>query len=87
VANSAQAIKRTRQIKRRTLLNASQRSEVRTAMKKILSAIKKDSKQAATDAFKITKSMIDKAVSRGVYHKNKAARLKSRLNKKIKALG
>ena len=86
MANSAQATKRARQIKRRTLLNTSQRSAVRTAIKKTLSAIKKDGVEAATQAFKITKSMLDKAVTHGVYHKNKAARLKSRLNKKIKEL-
>lgn len=86
MANSAQATKRARQIKKRTLHNASQRSGMRTAIKATLKAIKDDGKEAASKICKRTFNLIDKVAAHGVIHKNKAARLKSRISKKLKAV-
>lgn len=85
MANSKQAIKRAHQNKKRALQNASQRSEVRTAVKKMLELCKKGEKETASKAFQKTISLIDKVARRGIIHKNKAARLKSRIVKKLQA--
>lgn len=84
MANSPQARKRVRQNHKRTLHNASQRSEVRTAIKNTLKSIKSNDKPAAEESFKRAVVMIDRAAGRRIIHPNKAARLKSRLHKKVK---
>lgn len=86
MANSKQATKRARQIKKRTLHNASQHSEMRTAIKKTLSLTQKGERQTANKSFQKTASLIDKGIHRGIVHKNKAARLKRRLAKRLKKL-
>jgi small subunit ribosomal protein S20 len=83
VANSAQARKRARQIEQRTLHNASQKSALRTAVKKVLKSVQSDV-NAAKAELKDTFKLIDRVAGRKVIHPNKAARLKSRLTKKIK---
>ena len=87
MANSSQAIKRVRQQEKRRLHNTSQKSAVRTAIKRVLSAIKTDGKEAAQAAFKSAVVSIDRLAGRKVIHANKAARLKGRLNKKIQEAG
>ncbi len=84
MANSPQAIKRARQAEKRRLHNASQKSAVRTTIKKVLSALKTDGKKAAQAAFKMAIVSIDRLAGKNLIHANKAARLKSRLNKKIR---
>lgn len=86
MANSAQARKRARQNNKHRLQNASQRSMMRTAMKKVTAAIEAKDKTAASESFKAATSALDKMASKGLIHKNKAARHKHRLNAKIKAL-
>ncbi len=86
MANIKSAIKRARQNKKLRLHNASQRSTFRTHIKKIMSAIENKDYQKATDEFKISQSIIDKVVSHGIIHINKASRIKSRINSKIKQL-
>lgn len=86
MANSLSARKRARQAERHRKQNASERSYVRTAIKKVLKAIDAKDKEAAQAAFKDAVPAIDKSVSKGIMHKNKAARHKSRLNAHIKAL-
>ncbi len=86
MANSLSARKRARQAERHRRQNASQRSFVRTASKKVLKAIEAKDKDAAQAAYKEAVPAIDKSVSKGIMHKNKAARHKSRLNAHIKAL-
>lgn len=85
MANSPQAIKRVRQNEKRTFRNRVPHSRMRTAIKKLLKMIASNDQQAATDFPKIAK-LIDKTASKGVINQNKAARLKSRLNKKIRLL-
>lgn len=86
MANSPQARKRIRQNLKRNLHNTSQRSEVRTAIKNTLKSIKDNDKEATQESFKHTVVIIDRAAGRRIIHQNKAARLKSRLHKKMKEL-
>ena len=86
MANSAQAKKRARQNENQRKHNASLRSMVRTYIKKVVSAIATGDKAAATAAYTTAVPVIDRIADKGIIHKNKAARHKSRLNKHIKAL-
>ncbi|MEM7359310.1 MAG: 30S ribosomal protein S20 [Pseudomonadota bacterium] len=86
MANSPQARKRAKQNSVRRLANHSQRSAVRTAIKKLDAAIAAGDKEAAKAAFEKSMSMIDRATVKGLHHKNRAARLKSRLNKRVKEM-
>lgn len=86
VANSPQARKRARQNSVRRVQNSSQRAYVRTAIKKLIQAIDDGDKKAAQESYKLSVSAIDKAVIKGLHHKNRAARLKSRLNNRLKAI-
>ncbi|MBR9814764.1 30S ribosomal protein S20 [bacterium] len=86
MANSAQAIKRARQAKVRRTRNISQRSMVRTYIKRVVNAIEAGDKDAAQSAFTAAVPVIDKSARKGLIHANKAARHKSRLTKRIQAL-
>jgi small subunit ribosomal protein S20 len=86
VANSPQARKRAKQNTVRRLRNHSQRSSVRTAIKKLEAAIETGDQAQAKDAYQESASIIDKATVKGLHHKNRAARLKSRLNKRVKEM-
>jgi small subunit ribosomal protein S20 len=86
LANSAQARKRARQAENRRQQNASQRSTLRTFVKKVVKAIQSGDKEAATQAYKEAVPRIDSAATKGMIHANKAARHKSRLNAHIKAM-
>ena len=86
MANSPQAKKRAKQADKSRKHNASQRSMVRTSLKSVIAAIASKDKEAATAAYKSAVPVIDKMADKGILHKNKAARHKSRLNAQIKAL-
>lgn len=86
MANSAQAKKRVRQNKKTRLHNASLRSMYRTYVKKTEAAIDSGDKKATAAAYKEAVPVIDKMVNKNIIHKNKAARHKSRLSKRIKAM-
>lgn len=86
MANSAQARKRARQAAKARLANASQRSAFRTAIKKVIKAIEAGDKTAAQNEFRQASSVMDRIAGKGVFHKNKAARHKSRLSAAIKAM-
>lgn len=86
MANSAQARKRARQAEKSRQHNASQRSTMRTFLKKVLKAIQTGDKAAAEAAYKDAVPRIDSAAGKGLIHANKAARHKSRLNAHIKAM-
>ena len=87
MANIKSAKKRARQSENNRQRNASARSMVRTALKKVLKAIEAGDKAAATEAYQAVVPLLDRHASRGLIHKNKAARHKSRLNTAIHALG
>lgn len=87
LANSPQARKRARQSEKRRQHNGAMRSTVRTYLKKVDAAIAAGDQQAANQAYTVAVSVLDKATRKGKFHVNKAARLKSRINTRIKALG
>ena len=86
MANSASARKRARQAETHRQANASRRSMMRTYMKKVTAAIEAGDKDKAAAAFSVVSPIIDGSVTKGLIHKNKASRHKSRLNAQIKAL-
>lgn len=87
MANTLQARKRARQAENARKHNASLRSMVRTYIKKVVGAIQKGDLEAAKSAYQSAVPVIDRIADKGIIHKNKAARHKSRLNDQIKALG
>jgi len=87
LANSPQAKKRARQAVKRRTRNVAKRSEFRTVLKNTTYAIEAGEKDTAASALKSAIPVIDAMVSKGLIHKNKAARHKSRLTAKVKALG
>ena len=86
MANSPSARKRARQAENRRQHNASLRSMVRTSIKKVVKAIDAKDIDAAKVAYTAAVPVIDRMADKGIIHKNKAARHKSRLNAQIKAL-
>ena len=86
MANSPQARKRAKQGESRRRHNASFRSMVRTYIKKVDAAIEGGDLAAAAEAYNSAVPVIDRMADKGIVHKNKAARHKSRLNKAVKAL-
>lgn len=86
MANSPQAKKRALQNEKSRKHNASLRSMARTYIKKVISSIESGDKAAATAAYAAAVPVIDRVADKGIMHKNKAARHKSRLNKQIKSL-
>ena len=86
MANTAQARKRARQSVKVNAHNASLRSTLRTAIKKVLKAVEAGDKAAAMISYQENVSVIDRIADKKIIHKNKAARHKSRLTAAIKAL-
>ena len=86
MANSAQARKRARQAEKQRAHNASLRSTLRTAVKRVRQAILNGDKNAALEVFQKSTSIIDTIAEKKVMHKNKAARTKSRLSAQIKRM-
>jgi len=66
--------------------NAGQRSNLRTFIKKVIAAVRAGNKEQAQAAFKSAVPVIDSAVNKGLIHKNKAARSKSRLNSRLRGM-
>ncbi len=86
MANIKSAKKRARQAEARRQHNASRRSMMRTYLKKADAAISAGDKEAAQATLISVSSVLDRAANNGLIHKNKAARHKSRLAAKVKAL-
>ena len=86
MANSAQARKRARQSENRRQRLAGQRSMLRTYIKNVIKAIDAGDAEAAQAAFQKAVPVIDKSAGKGLIHKNKAARQKSRLGQHVRAL-
>lgn len=78
--------KRARQDVVLNAANTALRSHFRTVVKNVHKAVASGDKAKATDTFKSAQSVMDSIADKGVFHKNKAARLKSRLSAKVKAL-
>lgn len=86
MANTKQARKRVRQNEKRRLLRSSQRAMVRTYIKKVHAAVLAKDATLAQQTYLALVPVIDRMAQKGVLHKNKAARHKSRLAKQVKAL-
>lgn len=84
--NIKSAIKRVKTIEKRRALNASQKSALRTAVKSADQALAGTDASAAETALRLAAKKLDKAVTKGLIHKNAAARKKSRLAKRLNAL-
>lgn len=86
MANIKSAIKRARQNVKLRQHNASARSMFRTYVKNVLKAVEAGNHEAAQAAYTKAQPVIDKASAKGLIHKNKAARIKSRLVARVKAM-
>jgi small subunit ribosomal protein S20 len=86
MANSAQARKRARQTIKQRAHNMAQRSEIRTAIKKVRKAIEEGNQEAALKQMHESQSVIDRIADKKIMHKNTASRTKSRLVHAIKAM-
>lgn len=86
MANIKSAKKRILVTEIRTARNKSIRSEVKTAIKKVEAAVAANDKEAAKDALTTAISTIESAASKGIYHKNNAARKVSRLTKLVNTI-
>ena len=86
MANIKSAKKRAKQTVVRNARNAAQRSQLRTAVKKVLKALDANDAAGAKSAFDVAQPILDRFSARGLIHRNKAARHKSRLSARINAL-
>ena len=86
MANTASAKKMTRKIAKRTAINRSRRSRMRTFVRKVEEAIASGDKTQAAEALRIAQPEIMSAAQHGIVHKNNASRKVSRLAARVKAL-
>ena len=86
MANSPQARKRARQAERHRVRNVSHRSKVRTYIKRVIAAVDDGDAEVASVALKEAIPVIDTMATKGIMHRNTAARHKSRLSAKVNAL-
>ena len=86
MANIKSAEKRAKQAVKRRAHNMAARSRLRGSIRKVLSAIQAGDKTAATAAYRAAQPVIDTMVTKGIIHRNKAARHKRELNARLKAM-
>jgi len=87
MANSPQAKKRARQNEARFAVNKARRSRIRTFLRNVEEAITSGDKDAAQNALRAAQPELMRGVTKGIVHKNTAARKMSRLSSRVKALG
>ena len=87
MANMKQQIKRYKNADKKHAVNVAFKSSLKTSIKKTLNAIDAGNKEEAVALFNATVSKLDSSVSKGIHHKNYASRQKSKLQKKLNALG
>ena len=87
MAHHASALKQMRQGEKRRARNRQNLSQLKTQLKKLRAAIAEGNAEAAGKLLPVTEGEIDKAAKKGVVHDNAAARYKSRLARKVSALG
>ncbi len=87
MANTAQSKKRARQNEARFAVNKMRRSRIRTQLRKVEEAIASGDAKAAQEALKAAQPELMRGVTKGVMHKNTAARKMSRLAARVKAVG
>ncbi|WDI30003.1 30S ribosomal protein S20 [Hyphococcus flavus] len=86
MANTTSAKKMVRKIARRTAVNKSRRSRVRSFLRKVEEAIASGDKSAAETAFKAAQPEMHRAVTKGIFHQKTVSRKLSRLSSRIKAI-
>jgi small subunit ribosomal protein S20 len=86
MANHFSALKRSRQTEKRTVRNRNNRSQLRSALRKMRESIASGNREQAEQAYRQTVSVLDKAIQKGVLHQNTASRYKSRLSVRVRAL-
>ena len=86
MANSPQAKKRARQIERRTAVNKTRKSRIRTFLRKVEEAIESGEKDVAVAALRAAQPELMRGVTKGLFHKNTASRKVSRLASRVKAI-
>ena len=86
MANTPQSKKRARQSERRADVNKSRRSRIRTFLRKVEEAIESGDRNAATAALRAAEPELMRGVTKGIFHKNTAARKMSRLSARVKAI-
>jgi small subunit ribosomal protein S20 len=86
LATHPSAEKRDRQNKKHKIRNAAVKSKTKTEIKKVLAAVEGLDRDSSEKALKNAITVIKKAASKGVYHKNNASRKVSRLTRKVNAL-
>lgn len=86
MANSPQAKKRARQSEKRFAVNKARRSRIRTYLRKVEEAIASGDQEAAKAALRAAQPELMRGVTKGVFHKNTAARKMSRLSSRVKAM-
>jgi small subunit ribosomal protein S20 len=86
MANHVSALKRVRQTAKKTEINRNNRSRVRGALRKMREVAAAGDKKAAEQQFRETVSALDRAIQKGVLHKNTAGRYKSRLAARVQAI-
>jgi small subunit ribosomal protein S20 len=87
LANTKQAAKRARQAVKHRAHNMSERSRMRTEVKRVVKAVAAGDKEAATAVYRAAMPTVASMVNKKLVHRNKAARHQKRLNARIKALG
>jgi small subunit ribosomal protein S20 len=87
MANTSSARKATRVIARRTEINKSRRSSMRTSVRKVEEAVVAGERNAALEAMKAAEPELKRAAQKGVIHRNAANRKISRLTKRVAKLG
>ncbi len=86
MANTPQAKKRARQNERRFAVNKARRSRIRTFLRQVEEAIESGDKEAAQTALRACQPELMRGVTKGIFHKNTAARKMSRLTSRVKAI-
>lgn len=87
MANSPQAKKRARQNEKRAAVNKNRRSRIRSYLRKVEEAIASGDQAAAAEALKAAQPELMRGVTKGIFHKNTAARKVSRLASRVNKLG
>jgi small subunit ribosomal protein S20 len=86
MANHVSSLKRARQTVTRTEVNRANRSRVRSSLRSLREALVKGDVKAAQTQYRVTVSVLDRSVQKGVLHANTVSRYKSRLNARLKTL-
>ncbi len=87
MANIKSAKKRVKVIAKKTEINKARKSELKTAIKSVHAAVEQNDKKLAEESLKDASRLVNKNASKGTIHKNKAARLVSRMSKKVEGMG